>query len=73
MVGFCSCEIGGWWKKSKSLWGSLLLHVLFKMSNINLLGLLRVFMVLTSIVIEIFYEMNWLVCLVGRSCHGALG
>jgi hypothetical protein len=34
---------------------------------------LRVFMVQILIWIEGFYGINWLVCLVSGTCHGALG
>jgi hypothetical protein len=46
------CGIARWWRKSNSVWGSLFLLVLLEMSNINLLGLLRVFMALILIGIE---------------------
>jgi hypothetical protein len=42
------------------------------MPKINFLRLLQVFMALMPIVIEGFYGMNWLVCLVGGTCLGAL-
>jgi len=66
------CGIARWWRKSNSVWGSLFLLVLLEMSNINLLGLLRVFMALILIVIEGFNGMNWLVFLIGGTCRGAL-
>jgi hypothetical protein len=72
-MGFCLSAIRGWWKKKKCVWRSFLLLVIFKMSKINLLGLLLVSMVLTLIVLEDFYGKNWLVCSIGGTCHGALG
>jgi membrane-bound ClpP family serine protease len=52
--------------------GSFLLLYLLEMLTINILGLLLVSMVLTLIVIEGFYGMNWLVCSIGEICCGAL-
>jgi len=43
------------------------------MLNIISLGLLRVFMALILTGIEGFFGMNWLVCLVSRTCLSALG
>jgi hypothetical protein len=40
---FCSCWIGGWWRKSKSLWVSPWLPFLLETSKIIFLGLLQVF------------------------------
>jgi membrane-associated phospholipid phosphatase len=60
-------------EKLMSVWGSLLLHVHSKMLKIISPGLLRVFMALILMGIEGFFGMNWLVCLVGGTCLGALG
>jgi hypothetical protein len=49
-------------------WRSLL-----ELSKIISLGLLRVFMALILTGIEGFFGMNWLVCLVSRTCLSALG
>jgi membrane-bound ClpP family serine protease len=52
--------------------GEFLLLYLLEMLTINILGLLLVSMVLTLIVIEGFYGMDWLVCSIGEICCGAL-
>jgi hypothetical protein len=54
-------------KKKSMLWLALL-----EMLKMTQLGLLRWFTVLISILLEGLYEMNWLACLVGGTCLGAL-
>jgi hypothetical protein len=41
---FCSCEIGGLWRRSKSMWGNFLSLAHSEMSKIDSLRLLRGFM-----------------------------
>jgi len=51
--------------------GEFLIADSFKNVKENFLRLLQVFMALMPIVIEGFYGINWLVCLVGGTCLGA--
>lgn len=54
--------------------GSLLLLACLEMLKMDSLGyFLRVFMGLIPIVVEGIYGRNWLACLIGRICCGALG
>jgi hypothetical protein len=49
------------------------LHALLETVNMDSLGLLSVLMGLIPIVIEGIYGREWLTCLVGGACCGALG
>jgi hypothetical protein len=53
--------------------GEFLLAISFKNVENHFLGLLHMFMDQILIVIEGFYGMNWLVCVVGGTYHGASG
>jgi hypothetical protein len=61
------------WRRSKSVWGNLLLPARLETLKMVSLGLLWVFMGLIPILIEGTYGRNWLVCLVGGIFRGALG